>query len=171
MKRPSPAPGYRMFQREILPACAGAFAMNVFFGWLTLRGTDEIPLSGARSILADLVPATFMSIVMLTLITTLIARRRPHPLDISPHPGRTSRLPHQLILRAVMLGAIATITLAPVIAGSLVLWSPARWSWASFLWFKLGFSVLLTVAGLPPIIQAILAHDLPARQPPRATPL
>lgn len=149
----------RLCAQQILPASIGTAVMNGFFAWAALRGTQQVPLTGAPSILFDLLPATFMSTLMLVLVTTLVARRQNRN---APPPAQsvTSRLPASLALRGLALAALATIIVSPLVAGVLVLASPPLWTWAGFGLFKLGFSVLLTAALLPSIVRAILAHDL-----------
>ena len=146
-----------LLKQELFPASMATTIMNVFVSWVTLRGMAAIPLKGPRSVLLDLLPATFMSTFMLTLITTLIIRRRLPQLSL-PRLW-VSRLPHHLLSRSATLAFLVTISVVPPLAIILLFSSPALWEWPWFLVSKVAFSFGLTLLTLLLCIPVVLAHD------------
>ncbi|WP_419307617.1 hypothetical protein J8402_01360 [Chromohalobacter israelensis] len=110
---------YRYFAKEILVGCIINGALSIFFCYIKFSKYNYITPWGSTGYATDFVPQTFMISLMSTLAPTIITRKRMAMKKIKAVPKANTRLPHNLLLRALMMAffftalfSIAAITLA-----------------------------------------------------------
>ena len=92
--------------------------LNAAIAWAAFRSLPRIPLSGSPSISGDLVATSFLEPFIICLIVTPLVRAEARNGKITPaerSPGLLSRLlPRGLVVRGIILGLFAAVTLAPL---------------------------------------------------------
>ena len=148
--------GQRSYLRKetaVAVAINGAF--SALFAWLAFGGRAAT----AQEVASDALPQSFAIALMTTLVPTLITRKRLRAGAVAPL-SRANRLPGNLLLRALLVGALAALV------GGALHWfvvrplGPETWRFELLLPYKVAYGALLALAIAPPILRRALA-DLP----------
>lgn len=146
--------------RETLISTVPNAVISAGFVWLVFSGQSRVPLWGMKGLAFDLVPTTFMLTLMTTIGMTLLFRLRrsrgtlPVVEEEAPLP-----LPHNAVLRGVMLGAALLLLFVP--ASVLVLaavWQD-DWPFTKVLGFKVVYGVAVGYAATPLAVLAVLREQ------------
>jgi hypothetical protein len=132
--------------------------LSAGFVWLIFGGRDLIPLWGTNGLAFDLVPTVFMITLMMTLGLTLFTRLRCSKGRAPMMEGR-SRLPRNVVLRALAMALAATIIVVPLSVGLLALIGPQTWTYSAVMLFKIVLGVVLA-AIITPVIVAGAMRDV-----------
>lgn len=115
----SDAQRHYFVKEQIIGPAIFNFVLALGLTWLTFRHHAEVPVYGDPSASADLVATLFLLPLLTCLIATRIARRhaetgKVEPPTFEPDDLRVLRfVPGPLLLRALALGALATLLFAP----------------------------------------------------------
>lgn len=124
------------------------FVLNGLIAWAMFRGQSFVPLWGEQSIAGDIVGTTFLLPLLTCLIVTPLASGqirsgRLAPLGWTPISHPVLRwLPAGTFRRALAMGAICTVVIAPI-AISLVALQITAMSFWRFVAFKAMFAAVL----------------------------
>lgn len=130
------------------------FVLNGIIAWTMFHGLEVVPLWGEQSIGGDTIGTTFLLPLITCLVVTPLARGqirsgRLKPLGWTPasHPA-LGRLPAGTFRRALALGAMCTLIVAPITL-SLLASQLAAMSFWRFIAFKATFAAVLAAAVTP----------------------
>jgi hypothetical protein len=150
------------------------FLLNGAIGWLLFRHLPRIPLYGEQSVAGDVVGTSFLLPVLVCLIATPLIRREVREARLSaddrlrPGAGRSAWVPRNLVLRAVVLGVLATLLVSPGTILTLLALGVDSLALRPFLMFKAGFAAALAALITPIVAAWALEDGLPAlRKVPR----
>lgn len=116
----------RYLRKEMLIAIVINSIFSAVFCWLVFGRSESIELWGLNGLAFDFIPQTFIITLMTTIAATLLTRMRVRRGEIAAAPGGSSRLPANVLLRAIMLGVIATVVFGGIGTALLaVTWSGA----------------------------------------------
>lgn len=135
----------------VLNAIVGAL-----FVWILFGGKTQIGLWGDAGLAFDLLPTVFMITLMSTVALTILTRKRLRGGAVPPLTDRGPRLPRFVLLRALLLAAVATIAIVPLSVLALSLVWTAPWSFGAVLIFKIIYSAALGLIVTPVIVTAAL---------------
>jgi len=120
-------------------------ALSLLAAWLVFGGRQSIEAAGPQGFAMDLLPQTFMVTLMSTLVPTWLTRRRVRSGQIKRLPQGVTRLPHNVVLRALTLALASTAILG---LGALFL-APVVWqgpvSLAGLLALKVTYGALISI--------------------------
>jgi hypothetical protein len=139
------------------------FMLNGAIGWMLYRHLPRIPLYGEQSIAGDIIVTSFLLPVLVCLIATPLIRsevrkaRLPATSWLRPGSSRTA-LPGNLLLRAVLLGVLSALLMAPVTIWTLHGLGVEGLEFWSFVAFKATFAAALA-AVITPIVAARALGD------------
>ncbi len=155
-RRMSPDHRRYLLLEQGLGAALVNFVLNALIAWAMFRGHDFVPLFGQQSIAGDIVGTTFLLPLLTCLIVTPLARGQLRSGRLAPlgwttvsHPV-LGWLPAGTFRRALALGAICTVIVAPIAISLLALQVTALSFWR-FIAFKAIFAAVLA-AFVTPII-------------------
>lgn len=159
---PPLGPQRRMVRRETLIGVLGNAAIAAIIVSLLFASRGEVPVLGRDGALFGIVPGTFMFTLGMTIGLTLTLRARVRkglvpriPRGSSPAPG--AALPRNVVLRAVLLGAIAELCLVPPTFALLWLLAPPTWSFPVVLAANVAYFATLASFAIPVIAWRALA--------------
>lgn len=157
-----------MIRKETAINTVATALIAAALSWVLFRGHSSIvalspPVGGILGIL----PGTFNFTLLVTLALTLITRRRVRsgscpPLAREARRGIGAALPANLIVRAIVLAAVATVVFVTLGAGGVWLATrltalPIEWSFQSVLGFYVVYFVILSLVVTPIILWRALA--------------
>ena len=144
--------------------------LSLVFAAAVARGRTTIPLWGAQGIAVDFIPQTFMMMFAMTLVVTILARKRLRTAQIAPRPTKggslSARLPQNAVVRALVVGLVLASVMCPLCAGVLHILGIDGLSAGSFIAMKALYGAVVTLAVAPAIVSAALV--LPPGDVPRA---
>ncbi|MEE4209054.1 MAG: hypothetical protein V2I43_07300 [Parvularcula sp.] len=159
----------RYVRTETIVSIILSIILSLVFAWLVFPKTGSIPFGGMGGMAFDLVPTTFMIVLMTTVALSLLTRARKKKgtvsaLDLSEVPqGRSvvlaKRLPGHFILRALALAVGACAVFLPLMIGMLTVLNVSEMSFAPFLVFKAIYGAFLAAIFTPTILIAALAEE------------
>lgn len=156
--------------RQAIIGAAVNLVLNAAIGWAAYRSLGRIPFSGSPSISGDLVATAFLLPLIVCLIVTPLVRAEVRNGRITPverSQGLLSRLlPRGIIVRGIVLGLLAAVTLAPVTIWALQDIGMREMSLWRFVSFKAAFAGGLAALITPVIALRALMDHVAA---PRAT--
>jgi hypothetical protein len=144
--------------------------VNAAIAWLGTRGQDTISMWGVplaeTSLVWNVIGTLFLLPLITCVLTTTAIRRDVRrnalvPLDWSLFARRRSALPFPRWRRGVVLGALATVFLAPPIVLVLVALGSPELSMGQFLISQTVFAVVLGILVTPPIALCAMADPHP----------
>lgn len=151
---------------QAIVGAAVNLVLNGAIGWAAFRSLDRIPFSGSPSIAGDLAATAFLLPLLVCLIVTPLVRADTRKGKVAPaeRQGLLSRsLPRSLVLRGMVLGLLAAVTMAPLTIGALQALGVREMGFWQFVSFKAVFG-----AALATIITPVVA--LRALMDPGAAP-
>ncbi len=129
------------------------FVVNGAIGWAAFRSLDRIPFSGSPSISSDLAATAFLLPLLVCLIVTPLVRTETRKGKVAPaerSQGLLSRsLPSGLVLRGIVLGLLAAITIAPLTIWALQALGVQEMGFWQFVSFKAAFGGALATLITP----------------------
>ena len=129
--------------------------LSAVFVFLIFRGRDLVPVG---EIAFDALPQSFMVALMTTIVPTALTRRRLRSGVVAPLPLGRLQLPHNLVLRGLLVAlvvAVASGALHWLVLPSL---SPAAWSFATLLTYKVTYGGLLALVLGPFVLRRALVE-------------
>ena len=144
------------------------FVLNAMLPWLAFRSQQTVSIWGNPGVVGDMVVTMFALPAMICLIATPLVRlmaragKAPALPSLADVPGLAPRLPANLWLRALLLGAVVCLLASPMILGALQL---SGWAEISVLNFALGKGAicgLLAALISPPLAIRALAEGTQA---------
>ncbi len=157
-----------MIRKETLINTVATAVIAAALSWAIFRGNSSIvalspPVGGILGIL----PGTFNFTLLVTIALTLITRRRVRsglcpPLARDAMKGIRGALPSNVIARAIVLAAMATLAFVTVCEGGVWLAIrlnavPIEWSFPGMLGFYVVYFVVLSLVVTPIILSRSLA--------------
>lgn len=146
--------------------------VSVVFALLVARGRTAVPLWGTDGMALDFVPQTFMISFMTALVVTLMTRKRLRRGEMPPleaaHAGLFARMPQNALTRATLIALLLTTVMTPLCVSILTLLSVTRLSFHAFIVMKAVYGAALALLAAPPILRAALAFKDTAQQNHRA---
>lgn len=143
---------YIMIETLISMAVNAAFSAG--FALLIFGGRAEIGLWGPDGLALDFAPQTFVIAMMSVLVPTALTRRRIRSGALAPGRGAPSRLPGNLLVRALLLALVATLLLGGTATALLA----ATWSgplaFGAVLPLKIIYGAFVALAVTPPALRA-----------------
>lgn len=132
--------------------------LSALLAFVAFGGMDRIPLiGGPGALLFDGVLQSLGIAFFVTLVPSLIARKRVKNGKVSPVPEmRPSRLPNNIVLRSAVIALAAGSFGVVLHAAVLPLVSPDHWTFATALPFKILYGGLLGAAVTPIAVGAVL---------------
>jgi hypothetical protein len=134
------------------------------FTFLVFGGRAEIGLWGASGLALDFAPQTFVIAMMCVLVPTALTRRRIRSGTLAPARGAPSRLPANLLIRALIVALPATFVLGSLAIALLA----AAWSGpltlGAVLPLKITYGALVALAVTPPALRVAFL-DRGTREP------
>lgn len=148
---------------ETVIASVFSFAFNAGISWLALHDLRPITLFGLPGLAIGFLPATFMTVLMVVMISTLITRARRRAGKAPELPVRPAKLPYQVVLRALLVALGATVVFAPAVVAGLHVAYPGPYTldWALIL--NGVYGVVLAVIIAPPILRTALSEPATIR--------
>jgi len=143
-------------RRETLIAAlinAGFSALAVF---LVFGRRDPIEFWGAQGLALDFVPQTFIITLMTVTVATLLTRRRVRQGVIPALPRLQIRFPSNVLLRAMLLGAVATVLLGGAATILLAAFRPSAFEFADVLVLKIAYGIIVAAVTAIPALRAAL---------------
>jgi hypothetical protein len=152
----SPANGVVL--RETLISTVPNAVVSAGFVWLLFGGQARIPLWGMNGLAFDLVPTTFMLTLMTTIALTLLfrKRRRDGALPAALADGTPLPLPHNPVLRGLVLGMALLVLFVPASVAVLAAVWESDWPFAQVLGFKIVYGVAVGWVATPLVVLAVL---------------
>lgn len=86
-------------------------ALSLFFAWVVFGRRELIGIAGPTGLALDFLPQTFMVALMSTLIPGLLTRKRVRESRIAQLGPAPMRLPHNPLLRSLLVATVATMIL------------------------------------------------------------
>lgn len=144
--------------RETLISTLPNAVVSAGFVWLVFGGQETIPLWGMNGLAFDLVPTTFMLTLMTTIALTLLLRKRRRDGLLPETVGAAAPLPlpHNPILRGLVLASALLLLLVPASVAVLSATWQADWPYAEVLAFKIVYGVLVGWVATPLVVLAAL---------------
>lgn len=141
----------------------GGFGM--LFGWLVVRNMKIVPFAGEGGIVIDVLVTGFVIGVLLTLIVTPLLRGRIGKGVVPDYPKETLSfplriLPQNVILRALIMGAIGVVIFGPLIL--MVFWvlKITQLSPGLFIWIKGFYGGVIGVVFTPLAMLPMMAGKI-----------
>jgi hypothetical protein len=138
-------------------------AISAGFAFVVFGGRAEIGLWGPGGLAIDFAPQSFMIALMSVLVPTALTRRRIRTGTLKPGNGLPSRLPRNLVGRALLVALAATT----VLGGIAVAISAAAWAgplgFATVLPLKIIYGAAVAFIVTPTALKAALL-DRPAEK-------
>lgn len=147
--------------------------LNAGIAWAFFGQLPSVPLWGAQSIAGDVVCTCFLLPLIATLIVTAFARadvRRGRFAKLDWEAGRrpfVARLPGSARMRALLLGVITTLLVAPATIGVFAALRVVEMPLSNFILFKGLYCGALAAVIVPFAVYAAL-HDPPHGKPEAA---
>lgn len=167
----SPAHRRYLFLEQGVGGAVVNLLINAGIAALLFRGHAIVPLWGQQSVAGDTVGTTFLLPLLTCLIVTPLARHQVRAGRIAAidwtsesHP-MLGWLPGGTVQRAVMLGVICTVIVAPLAVSALSALHVTAMSFWHFLTFKAIFGALLGAAVTPVIALLAITGACPAAAP------
>lgn len=126
------------------------------FAFLVFGGRAEIALWGPTGLALDFVPQTFAIAMMSVLVPTALTRRRIRAGTLAPDGTAPSRLPRNLLVRALLMALVATVVLGGVATVLLAAIRVGPLAFAAVLPLKIIYGALVALAVTPPALRAAL---------------
>ena len=125
----------------------GPFVANLLINgtiaWLLFRHAAEVPLWGHSSIAGDTIATSFLLPAITCLIVTPIARGRVRSGRLAAAAGAAWRwIPRNMCWRAVLIGLICLLALAPLTISILSAIGLGRLTPWEFVYFKATFAAI-----------------------------
>jgi hypothetical protein len=146
--------------------------ISLLFAWAVFPPDGTIPMGGMGGIAFDLVPTTFMIVLMTTIALSLLTHTRRRKgavgmLDLAAAEPRwgiklARRLPRHFALRAIALALGACAVFIPLMLLLLFVAQVSDMAFVPFLLFKAVYGAFLAALFTPPILIAALAWAPPA---------
>jgi hypothetical protein len=159
----------RYVQTETRISIVLSIVLSLVFAWLVFPKTGAIPFGGMGGIAFDLLPTTFMIVLMTTVALSLLTRARKKKgsiasLDLqSVEQGRSAkvarRLPGHFLLRAILLAVGACAIFLPLMIGVLYVLGVEQMAFWPFMLFKAVYGAFLAALFTPAILLAALAAE------------
>ena len=83
--------------------------ISILFVFLVFSTDSLIPINGTKGLVFDAIPQSFGIAFMATLMPTLLTRKRIYSGKINKIKGRYSRLPHNALVRSVLVAFVVTM--------------------------------------------------------------
>ena len=142
--------------------------LSLVFALLVSHGKTVMPLWGASGMAFDFVPQLFMMTFATTLAVTLLTRMRLKTGKVASTGVRPPPLPRNALLRAILLGLLAVLVLAPLSIAVLTVLRVTSAPPGAFLLGKVIYGAVVSILIAPPITLAALSQ--PQRQSFSGTP-
>jgi hypothetical protein len=124
------------------------------FAFLVFGGVTEIGLWGPAGLALDFVPQTFVIATMSVLVPTALTRRRIRAGALARGRGAPSRLPGNLLVRALLVALAATILLGGAATALLAAASSGPLTFATVLPLKIAYGAFVALAVTPLALRA-----------------
>ncbi len=135
----------RYLARETAVSAAVNAALNGFVCWLVFGRGGATSIDDARAFATDFLPQAFILSLMSTLVPGAVTRRRMRTGEVQALEGPPSKLPRNLLLRALCIAGLAML----IGGGAALLLTLAVWqgplSITQVYAIKVLFGVLLAV--------------------------
>jgi hypothetical protein len=144
---------------ETLISIAINAAISAGFAFLVFGGRTGVALWGAGGLALDFVPQTFMIAMMSVFVPTALTRRRIEAGAVRARNGRPSRLPRNLLLRALLVAAVATLLLGGAATAILAVSWTALLDFATLLPLKIAYGAIVALLVTPLALRAALSTE------------
>lgn len=138
--------------------------LNAGIAWVSYRAVETVPMWGMQGIAADVTATSFLLPAITCLIVTRLARHEVRkgrfPTIASNERTATPSLPRSVRGRAVVLGLVCLVIVAPLAIGILNVLGVAGMPFQSFVLFKAIFAGCFALVVTPFIAWAGL-RDVP----------
>jgi hypothetical protein len=132
-------------------------ALSLLAAWLVFGGRTSIEAAGPRGFAMDFLPQTFMVSFMSTLIPTWLTRRRVRAGEVERGTSPASRLPRNLLVRAL----VSALAMTLVLGVAAMLLAPRLWGQplplAGLFGLKVAYGALISVPVTRFALRAALA--------------
>lgn len=151
-------PANQVVLRETLISTVPNAVISAGFVGLVFREQSRIPLWGMNGLAFDLVPTTFMLTLMTTIGLTLLFRRRRRSgsLPAMAHGAAPLPLPHNAVLRGLVLGLALLLLFVPACVVLLAAVWQGDWPFAQVMAFKIAYGVAVGWVATPLVVLAVL---------------
>ncbi len=139
------------------------FVLNFGIAWAAFRGMSAVPMWGTQSIAGDTIGTSFVLPFLTCLIVTPLARRevtrgRLPAFEHGPGDSRLlALLPNTTFRRALVLGATATVLIAPIAIFTFHSAGLGGIEPGAFIWIKAAYAGVLAGIVSPLIAARALA--------------
>lgn len=163
MTNPARSSAAEIIRRETISNVIASAVIGGLIAWLLFRGATAIePFAKPPGGVFGIIPGTFNFSLLVTVVLTLILRRRFRGGPaFETGSGSKRQLPANVAVRGLVLAAGATLLLVP--ATMLLIWLgtragllPATWSASGMIAFFVVYFVLLTWVLTPVIVKGAL---------------
>jgi hypothetical protein len=131
-------------------------AISAVFAWAMFHGAEPVSVSGAGGLAFDFLPQTFMIALMSSLVPSAIARKRLRPDMAASGHAAPGRLPRNLLLRALLIAAAATLLIAPAASFLLAKAAGASLDGGAVMPMKVAYGAFLALLVTPAALRAEL---------------
>jgi hypothetical protein len=146
----------RYILTETLISMAVNAAFSAGFAFLIFGRRADTGLWGLDGLALDFAPQTFMIAMMSVLVPTALTRRRIGSGALAAGGRAPSRLPGNLLVRALLVALAATV----VLGGTATALLAAAWNgpltFGAVLLLKISYGALVALAVTPPALRAAL---------------
>lgn len=142
-------------------------AINGLIAWLIYRNLTQVPLWGQTSIAGDTIATSFLLPLITCLIVTPMARGKVRAGQV-PYLARHDFwkwLPHNAIVRGVLIGIVGLAVLPPLTLKGLQLVGVTSMKPWHFIYFKASFAAFEGVL-VTPLLALWAISDISAQSPP-----
>ncbi|HTU12093.1 MAG TPA: hypothetical protein VMG08_14475 [Allosphingosinicella sp.] len=147
---------HRYIVTETLLSMAVNAAFSAGFAFLIFGGRSEIGLWGPSGLALDFAPQTFVIALMSVLVPTALTRRRMRSGALERSSGASSRLPRNLLVRALLVAVLATLALGGAATLLLATNWPGPLTFAAVLPLKIVYGALVASVVTPLALRAAL---------------
>jgi hypothetical protein len=143
-------------RRETVTSVIVSSVLSILLFFVVFGGIDPVPVWGAGGWVRDFVPQSFMIALMTTLVPGVLARRQIRAGAVAATAGET-RLPRNLLARALVLAAAAAVIGTVVVAAVVLAAQQPAVPFAIAVILKAAYGAALAAVITPLGLRAALA--------------
>jgi hypothetical protein len=136
--------------------------MNSLMTFVLLSNGSAIPTWGASGAVFDLLPTTFMSIFMSTVMPGILTEKAVRAGELRALPIKGLAVPGNVFVRALILAMMGTIVFGCLLAMAFFMLGIGSISFAALLGLKAVYGALLGWFAAPIAVRQALAAALPS---------
>lgn len=136
--------------------------MNSLMTFVLLYNGSPIPVWGTSGAVFDLLPTTFMSILMSTVMPGILTEKAVRSGELGAWPGKRRSVPGNVFVRALIMAMMGTIVFGWLFAMAFFIFGVGTVSFATLLALKAVYGALIGWFAAPLAVRQALAAAAPS---------